>query len=287
MNPDDIATRDLYGGVGGTQNAPHAVSFEYVKGESLNSWGYDVVEADGRKWSVKLGEEVQGEVAASRLLWAVGFYQPAVYVVDHWSLTGKHAGPQPAGRFRLELPDQKNVDIWSWNENPFVGTREFGGLIAMNVLLNNWDYKAQNNKVYELKQPMRDQTRVYIVRDLGASLGMTRKPTNLSWVMGKGHPQGTKGNIDDFERQEFVKGVSGDHVVFDYEGPQTTLLQSVTVEDVHWLCGLLNKLSKEQMLDAFRAGHYDSAIAERYVTKIRAKVAQGLALAATPAAAGR
>ena len=284
VSPDDLATRDLFHGVGGAENAPKSQTFEYVRGESLSSWGYDVKEPDGRAWSVKFGEEVRAEVAVSRLLWAIGYYQPPQYLVEKWTLTRKHAGPKSPARFRLESPDRKVVDIWSWHENPFVGTREFEGLVAANVLFNNWDYKPQNNKIYELKQPLRGQTRVYVVRDLGASLGLTRTATNLNWVLGKGHPLGTKSNIDDFEKQQFVTGVEGDHVVFDYVGPHKVLLNSVTVEDVRWVCGLLSKLSDQQMMDAFRAGNYDKLTSERYVKKVREKVAQGLALSAAPSA---
>jgi len=286
-SPDDIATRDLFGGAGGTQSAPHSDSFEYLNGESLSSWGYDVKEPDGRKWSVKFGEEVRAEIAVSRLLWAIGYYQPPTYLVEKWTLTRKHSGPKAPGRFRLDVPEQKVVDVWSWYENPFVGTREFEGLVAANVLFNNWDYKAQNNKVYELKEPLRGQTRLYVVRDLGASLGMTRTPTNLAWFLGNGHPLGTKSNIDDFEKQEFVTGVEGDHVVFDVVSSQKVLFNSVTVDDVRWVCGLLNKLSTEQMMDAFRAAHYDKTTSERYVKKIKAKVAQGLALTPKPSTARR
>jgi hypothetical protein len=282
MAPDDLATRDLLNGVGGEKSAPHTDTFAWTKDESLGSWGYDVKDADGRKWSVKLGEEVQSEVAVSRLLWAIGYYQPPVYVVDRWTLTGKHAGPQPQGRFRLEHDDGKVVDIWSWHQNPFVGTREFAGLIVANVLFNNWDFKPQNNKVYEYKQPLRGQTRAYVVRDLGASLGMTRSPANLTWFLGNGHPLGTKNNVADFEKQGFVRRAEGDHIEFDVVGREAqALLHSVTIDDVHWVCDLLNHLSQDQMLDAFKAAHYDKATADRYVKKIREKVTQGLALTAT------
>src|SRR5687767_6248348 len=57
-NPDDISSRDLFGGVGGLKNAPHSKEFKYLRGESPSSWGYDVMEPDGREWSVKFGEEV-------------------------------------------------------------------------------------------------------------------------------------------------------------------------------------------------------------------------------------
>lgn len=288
MNPEDIATRDLLGGIGGQENAPHADTFEHLKDESLMSWGFDVKEGDGRHWSVKLGEEAQSEVAVSRLLWAIGFYQPPIYIVDRWTLTGKHAGPQTMGRFRLEHQDSKVVDTWSWHSNPFVGTREFGGLIAANILVNNWDYKTQNNKIYEVKHPQNGQTRTYMVRDLGASLGMTRSPANLAWFFGNGQALGTKNNIADFEKQRYIKGVSGEHVQFDIVGGEEKVLQqAVTVQDVHWVCELLNRLSPNQMLDAFRAAHYDAATSERYAKKIREKIAEGLALVATPGTNGR
>ena len=289
VNPDDIASRDLLGGVGGRQNAPHTDTFEHVKDESLMSWGFDVKDADGQHWSVKLGEEAQSEVAVSRLLWAIGYYQPPIYIVDRWTLTGRHAGPQPLGRFRREHQDSKVVDIWSWNDNPFVGTREFGGLIAANVLFNNWDYKAQNNKIYEYKQPLNGQTRIYMVRDLGATLGMTRSRANLSWFFGRGEPLGTKNKVGDFEKQHFVTGVDGEHPKFDVTagGSERSLLQAVSVEDVHWVCELLNRLTPDQMLDAFKAGHYDADTSARYVKKIREKIAEGLALTATPATKGR
>lgn len=289
VNPEDMASRDLLNGVGGAANAPHTDTFEHLKDESLMSWGFDVKDADGRHWSVKLGVEAQAEVAVSRLLWAIGYYQPPIYIVDHWTLTGKHAGRQPQGRFRLEQKDAKVVDIWSWSDNPFVGTREFGGLIAANVLFNNWDYKAQNNKIYEYKQSSQGQSRVYMVRDLGASLGMTRSRANLAWFFGYGEPLGTKNNIDDFEKQHFIKGVEGEHVRFDAAAgtAERTLVQAVRVSDVSWVCGLLNRLTQNQMLDAFKAGHYDDATSERYVKKIREKIAEGLALTAGPATNGR
>ena len=38
---------------------------------------------------------------------------------------------------------------WSWHDNPFVGTREFNGLRVMMALLNNWDLKDVNNRVFD------------------------------------------------------------------------------------------------------------------------------------------
>jgi hypothetical protein len=52
------------------------------------------------------------------------------------------------------------------------------------------------------------------------------------------------------------------------------------VADVEWACGLLSRLSDQQWHDAFRAGGYNPDETRRYVAKIKAKVAQGLQVAA-------
>jgi hypothetical protein len=284
VEPADIAKRDLYFGPGGKSNAPRGETFEYVQGESLLSWGYDVKDPQGQEWSVKFGVESQAEVAVSRLLWAIGYHQPPTYYVDAWALTGRHDGPQPPGRFRLERPVADVVDVWDWYENPFVGSREFAGLIVANIIFNNWDLKAQNNKIYEYKEPVRGVTRAYVVRDVGASFGKTRRPWDLRWLWDRGSPQGTKNSVEDFESEGFIIGVEGDRVLFDMNTGHRRLLESLTVADVRWTCELLNRLSREQMLDAFRAANYDAAVAERFVQKIRAKVDQGLKVGANATA---
>ena len=62
---------------------------------------------------------------------------------------------------------------WSWYENPFVSTQAFKGLVVANLVLNNWDWKTSNNKVYDVSSADGSARRVYVVRDLGASLGKT------------------------------------------------------------------------------------------------------------------
>ena len=57
-------------------------------------------DADGRRWSVKLGPEAQTEVVTSRVLWAIGYHQPPTYYVPSWQLSGGPGGQQPAARFR-------------------------------------------------------------------------------------------------------------------------------------------------------------------------------------------
>ena len=42
---------------------------------------FDVRDANGTKWRVKLGDEARPEVVASRLLWAVGYFVNDDYVI--------------------------------------------------------------------------------------------------------------------------------------------------------------------------------------------------------------
>jgi len=42
------------------------------------------------------------------------------------------------------------VGDWSWYDNPFMNSREFRGLVVANLILNNWDWKTSNNKIYAI-----------------------------------------------------------------------------------------------------------------------------------------
>jgi hypothetical protein len=70
--------RDLFWGVGGRDAAPDPNGeYQFVARDTTGkSPGYDVRDAQGRLWSVKLGPEAQSEVVVSRLLWAAGYFQP-------------------------------------------------------------------------------------------------------------------------------------------------------------------------------------------------------------------
>jgi hypothetical protein len=282
QEPKDIERRNLYYGAGGERLFPDSTTFEFVA-QDASGWspGLDVRSKDGVEWSVKLGSEAQTEVVVSRLLWAIGFHQPPTYYVEDWALTGAISGRQEPGRFRPSLPG-KVVGDWSWYENPFVGTREFGGLIVANLIVNNWDWKTSNNKIYELDEPVNGVARWFVVRDVGASLGRTKYPTLLKWFRLRGFGQGTRNDLPGFEQQGFITGVDEDaHPKFDYRGIYRDVIDTVSLADVRWTCTLMNRLSDTQWNDAFRAGGYTPEETKRYVTKIKAKIAQGLQVSST------
>ena len=275
---DPGTTRNLVDGPGGEARTPRdGASFEFLREDSGGySPGFDVRDGNGLEWSVKLGPEAQTEVAVSRILWALGYHQPPTYYVAKWTITGGPAGPQPAARFRPKLPDWKLESDWSWYENEFVGTQPFKGLLAANVLLNNWDWKASNNKIYATGgADGAAARRVYVVQDLGASLGKTAYPRLLAWLPTQYLKQGSRNNLEDFEAQGFIEGVDGDRPRFVYRGIHKPLLDTITVSDVRWMTDRMTKISEEQWRDAFRAAGYADDIAARYIAKIKAKVAEG------------
>jgi hypothetical protein len=217
--PSDLESRDLFHGVGGAALAPRLVTYNFMaKKKTGTNPGYDVRDPQGRLWSVKLGDEAQSEVATSRILWAIGFHQPPIYYIKKWRLSGADEADQPPGRFRLELPSHAVVGEWSRYENPFIGSRQFAALITVNLLLNNWDLKTPNNRIYVVtdQDGVRDQW--YVVRDLGASLGKAHQPRFLTWFPFMRQKQGSKNTVEDFESQGFVKAVQGESVDFDYRG---------------------------------------------------------------------
>lgn len=275
--PDDITRRDLFHGPGGRAHVPNPDErFEVTDVDTTGaSPGYDVKDSKGRKWKVKLGEEVQPEIVASRLLWAIGFHQPPMYYVAKLELDGgkpEHQGQ--SARLRAEFGYDKEGD-WSWHENPFVDSRPLNGMLVANLLLNNWDIKPSQNRIYEMDDPKQRPRKRYVVQDLGASLGMTAWPT------------GTKNNIENFEVQRLIRNVTTDGVEFDYAARHQELLKRLTPEDVVWTCRLLNQLTDQQWNDMFRAANYEPELARRFITKLKQKMNEGLALAGTDGAARR
>src|SRR5689334_12824532 len=68
--PTNIRTRNLFYGPGGKEHEPKA-PYRFEK-EDLGGTNpkFDVTDANGVRWGVKLGPEAESETAASRLVWA-------------------------------------------------------------------------------------------------------------------------------------------------------------------------------------------------------------------------
>jgi hypothetical protein len=203
----------------------------------------------------------------SRIVWAIGYHQPDIYYVPAWTLVRDGQKTiEPPGRFRLEPKRTKKDGHWSWRDNPFLHTRPVAGLFVMMVIVNNWDLKSAQNPIMETKSG--DSTiRSYMVRDLGASFGKSE------WMR-----SGTKDDPDAFDAEPFIISVEGNRVRFHYQGGwrEPHLINSIAPDDVRWVCELIARLSPAQLSDAFRAGGFTAAESERYVRRLREKIADGL-----------
>jgi len=262
--------RNLLTGVGdsGPQPASDA-RYDILKRDTTGySITYHVRDEHGREWSVKIGPEARPEVASSRIVWAVGYHQVPSYFVERWIGVADAKGQLFGGsRFRPHDMGLKSDGLWSWQENPFVGTPPYQGLLALMMILNSTDLKNENNELYEItKAPKEGARRWYVVKDLGASLGET----------GKMDPR--RGYLEGFEKWPFVRGVDHGFVRFAFNGRHKELLEHISVDDVRWICRRLGTLTDRQWRDAFHAGGFDGEETRRYVARIRQKIDEGLAL---------
>jgi hypothetical protein len=270
--PADLASRDLYAGPWDPSLAPDPRA-RYTLVERKHTGvnpGMTVRDSLGHEWSVKQGpedgyaSEGQIEVVLSRVLSAVGYHQPPIYylpsftLVDDW---GPHR--EGGGRFRLKTKVLRDRGEWSWQQNPFVGTPEYQGLLVILLTFNSTDLKNSNNTVYHR---LTDEGIVswFVVRDLGSALGST------------GRLAPARGDATVFERDPFITGVRDGFVEFRYGGwHQELVRRRLTPRDVAWASGLLSRLTERQWADAFRAGGYAPATATRFISAIQRRIQEG------------
>ena len=255
---------------------------------------FDVEDARGVKWRVKLGPEAQAETVSSRLLWAVGYNAEESYYLERARINGlpklsrgrEYVYENSVRGARFE-PRRENVDRgkhWDWSKNPFKGTRELNGLKTMMALLNNWDPFKKNNRILHVKDTNTKEVEArYTVTDLGATFGS---------VGGLGGRHRSKNNVRDFERYPLVRRVKDRQVNFDYDIRPKKLglvsivyppyffrqrsannaISKVPLADASWIGSRLAELSDDQLRDSFRAAGYDGGTSERYVRALRKRI---------------
>ena len=272
VEPD--APRDLFWGVGGKRLAPDP-NGRYTVIE-IKRGGYSrgyTVKAPGdtdREWSAKFPPEASTEVVASRLFWGLGYHQPPIYYLAEWTAEGAPSpNPQLPARFREKSPDLhglKSDTFWSYYRNPFAGTRPLNGMLVLHAMLGNSDLKDDQNALYTLDKPFEGAERWYVARDLGQTFGRT------------GVLDPPRGDPEAFERSGFIKEVTNGKVRFDYRGRHKALFANITPADVRWICDRLDRLTDQQLEDAFRAGGYPKSLADRFIRRLEQKIAEGRAL---------
>lgn len=292
--PSDISTRNLYYGPGGRKNQPRG-PFTFEKEELTGSSPKFVVrDRDGVKWKVKLGWEAQPETAATRLVWAVGYFANEDYLVPVLHVEKMPVrlqrgqqfispdGSMVNARLKRYLENEKKAENWRWRQNPFTGTRELNGLRVMMALINNWDLKDINTGVYAEREPHQKLERVFMVNDLGSSFATAGR----DWPMMK-----AKGNFSEFNRSRFIRQITPDYVDFDAPARPSIFIAVALKEyvaraklrwigrhipraDARWMGELLGRLSADQIRDAFRAAGYGPGEVEGFTQVVEHRIAQ-------------
>jgi hypothetical protein len=287
-DPGDISSRDLYYGAGGKDHQPRGTNFTFVD-EDMDGTNpkYNVKDPAGVKWKIKLGAEAQPETAATRLVWAVGYFVnedyflPELHVSDlpaHLHRGGKmvgHDGEMRNARLKRHLKVEEKVGNWPWRDDPFARTREWNGLRVMMALINNWDLKDENNAIYE-----GGADRVYMISDLGASFGTTGfNPSQHT----------SKGNLKGYEHSHFILKTTSDYVDFAVPSRPAIFVifnpleffprmkmrwigKRVPRSDARWMGQLLAKLSDAQIRDAFRAAGYTPEDTEAFAKVVEKRI---------------
>ncbi|MBS1815947.1 MAG: hypothetical protein JSS87_13820 [Acidobacteria bacterium] len=289
-DPGDIASKDLYYGQGGSDTLPKPPFIFLDEDKGGTSPKLDLRDANGKKWHIKVSEESQPEVVASRLLWAVGFYANDDYCIAEAQVNGMKMsrgnsdvkrGHLINARFSHKPEHQKKIATWEWGDNPFKGTREFNGLRVMMAVINNWDLKDVNNSVYYDKDTNKQ---IFLVNDIGATFGTN----GVSWTKSR-----SKGNLESFKDSKFIQKLSETEVSFATPHAPTgmTILtlgataksyamrngldwigNNIPRADARWMGSLLGQLTHQQLMDAFRAGNFPPDVAVQYVMLIENRI---------------
>jgi hypothetical protein len=292
--PTDLESRDLFYGIGGSKHVPRPGPFRFIK-EDLDGSNpkYLVRDDAGVKWKIKLGPEAKPEVAATRLVWAVGYFTnedyflPEVRVLD---LPAElHRGKKlftPDGtvrdvRFKREGKDEAKGGPWKWKRDPFTGGREFNGLRVLMALINNWDVKDVNNSIYQKEdEASGNLEEIYMVTDLGASFGTP------GFVRG----DRARGYLQSYSHSKFIIKTTGDYVSFATPArPALAVLvnpfdymyrmrlrwvgRKIPRSDAKWIGSILARLSPDQVREAFRAAGYSQPEVDGYAEIIENRIA--------------
>jgi len=294
-DPTDLESRNLLYGSGGKKRAPQGTMFTFEK-EDLNGTNpkFDVRDDAGVKWKLKLGSEARPETAATRLVWAVGYFTTDDYLVPKLRIAElpKHVhrggdlieagGEVQNARLKRNPEGYDKAGVCNWTKHPTVESREYSGLKVMMALLNNWDLKDENNALFERKQH-RDGApdQICLVTDLGATFGVTG--------LGLNHVE-RKGQLEWYRKSKFITKATSEYV--DFATPSRPALfilfnpheyfmrvhldwigHHIPRADVQWVAGILARLSDAQIRDAFRAGGFSADEVDGFATVVEQRIA--------------
>ena len=259
--PVDIKSRDLFRGPTSEGIVPALEKVEFIgRQPGGNNLKFRLKDANGREWVAKVADESQAEVAATRLLWAIGYRTEIDQIVQRLNI--EKVGNFKNARFEARPETIKRGERWSWTNNPYAGTKEFDGLRLMMAFINNWDLKDENNIV------VTENGKSYLmVSDLGSSFGKLARNSKSRAGRSVNKPE-------HFAEAGFIKSVDNGVLVLDYRGKGEDFLKGIKVENARWLADLLMQLSDKQISDAFRAANYDNEDVNLLTAAVKERIAQ-------------
>ena len=289
-NPVDIGARDLYFGPGGKAHQPRP-PFLFIEEDARGTNPKFVVkDGAGVLWTIKLGAEAKAETAASRIIWAAGYFANEDYYLAKVNVRNMakrlhrgsgfvaHDGTVRGARLKRRAPEFESAGTWRWSDSPFRGTRQLNGLRTLMALINNWDLTDENNAILIRKG---SGERIYLVSDAGASFGTG----DLTWPLRR-----ARGDLGAYSHSEFVSHESAQSV--DFRVPSrpawfflftpreyTSKLRlrwigrGIPREDARWMGEILAGMSPRQLRDAFRAAGYSQEEAQLATRVIERRIA--------------
>lgn len=298
IDPVDIESRNLRYGSGGEKRAPHGTSFTFEQ-EDREGTNPKLVVRDtaGVKWKLKVGPEARPETAASRFVWAAGYFTTDDYLLSQIQIEDVpnhlHRGRSLIGdgsavsdvRLKRNPEGYEKEGIWRWKDGNAPASREYNGLRVLMAVINNWDLKDVNNAVFEKKDEKNGNKngkpdRLLLVSDLGASFGTI----GLGW-----DHNSRKGNVEFYRRSKFITRETPEYVSFSSParpGPiilfnpkeyfsrvhEEWIGRRIPRADARWMGELLGRLSDIQIRDAFRAAGYSSIEIDDFAKVMEARI---------------
>jgi hypothetical protein len=237
---------------------------------------------------VKWGHEARPEAFAVRVASACGYFAEITHYIAEGRIEGAGGLTRARncvdedGRFadaRFELEDRSvrmlfDEHSWSWDDNPFVGTRQLSGLKIVIMLLSNWDTKdrrdvsrGSNTAIFEYRMSKWAREARYLITDWGGAMGKwgTTVVSRDRW------------DPDGFAAQTpaFVTGVRDGYVNFGYQGQRTAeITRGITVEHAQWFYRYARRLTDEALRDGLRASGATEDEAATFAAALRDRIGQ-------------
>ena len=282
-DPGPIGEKDLKWGIGSADRQP-APPFTFVKEDLSGSKPkVRVIDQNGVTWNIKFAgddptkNEVQAEVAANRVLSALGYLAEEDYFLTEGAiekvtqLERARSSVDASGRFRMARFERRSADrvrtdkTWTFESNPFVNSKELSGLRLAIAMGNNWDNKYQNTSIDLVTLTDGRVEEHYLFSDWGAAFGRMSGPP--SW-----DPAPTRWNVKHFKEQPFVREVKDGNILIHFKGQVP--IESVPLEHARWFAELAGQLRVEQLRAAFEAAGASSGDAEAFAARMIEKIAE-------------